>query len=101
MRYIKISPRGVSNEYYIARGSKAACAAAVEIINGDPHASAEKVPFAEIVPCTHPGVRDALRDEPIYGVRVEALDESFVFLHRPVLIGDDGACYLGGSPLPA
>ncbi len=95
MRYILISPRGFSNEYFIARGSKAACAAAVEIVNNDPNA------WAEIVPVTHVGVRDALRDQRMYGLRIETLDESTVAPHRPVLIAEDGARYLGGSPLPA
>ena len=95
MRYIKISPRSFSNEYYIARGSKAACVAAVEIVNNDPNA------WAEMVPVTHVGVRDALRDERVYGLRIEALDESIVAPHRPVLLREDGSRSLGGSPLPA
>lgn len=61
VRYIKISPRGFSNETFIARGTAAEIAAVDDLYADDVSA------WAAPVKASHPDVRKAIADERRYG----------------------------------
>lgn len=93
--YLRISPRGFSNETYIVVGTPAAVEVASSIINDDVSAWAVRVPER------HPEVQRAKREALIWNKPVERLSERHVRRHRPMYIHDDGSRSLGRERLPA
>ena len=104
-RYLKISPRGFSNETVIRYGSAEAIKIAASIINDDVNA------WAEIIPASHSDVRRAKRehaknlqwmskDRADECSGITRLHEADVVRHRPTMLPDNGPRYLGGPKLP-
>ncbi|MEO7716477.1 MAG: hypothetical protein ABIY70_09755 [Capsulimonas sp.] len=94
--YIKISPRGFTNETVIYHGTAQEVAAAKSIINN--HASA----WAERIAASHPDVRRVKRlAENGSGAPIPMLTEGIVGPFRPQYLEDGGECGgFEGATLP-
>ena len=93
--WIRFSPRGFANEIYYAYGTPAQVAVALAVINNDPNAWAERVPYSSVRPALERAKRDGLALE---WAGIYEITEDLLRRHRPMLLGVEGIS-LGGPRL--